>query len=235
MSARTAKYVEAMIREGDYFDYGEWLVRVREEEAEAQQAEATGTSGELAAAEIDKPITTPHDQHPPPHPILRLTTKSTRASRALRRPLREATSRTPKARLRRWLQEVRGAWDDFQASRARDAVYGYLEAVFAIVPHYRVRRRTQRLLRHAFKFADRPFDKNAEPFRAVIRCTCGDVADAKMISKWSRALRFAASAKRSRTSLKGFMKKMGGVNACATLYAKHFGRSNRGCDLRRTC
>jgi hypothetical protein len=53
----------------------------------------------------------------------------------------------------------------------------YLEAVFAIVEHYKVRRRTKKLLRHSFKFANLPFDKNANPFTAVIRCTCDDNAD----------------------------------------------------------
>jgi hypothetical protein len=69
------------------------------------------------------------------------------------------------ARLRRWLEKVRVAWDDFQASRARDAVYDYLEAVFAVVMHYKVRRRTNRLLRHAFAYADLPFDK-----KPIIHC-----------------------------------------------------------------
>jgi hypothetical protein len=44
MSPRTAKYVEAMIREGDNFDYHQWLERVREEEAEAKQAQARATT-----------------------------------------------------------------------------------------------------------------------------------------------------------------------------------------------
>jgi hypothetical protein len=98
----------------------------------------------------------------------------------------------------------------FQASRARDAVYGYLEAVFAIVEHYKVRRRTNRLLRHAFKFANLPFDRNADPFTAVIRCTCDGAADNKIISKWARALRYVAHCKKPRTRLKTFMKKAGG-------------------------
>jgi hypothetical protein len=38
-------------------------------------------------------------------------------------------------RIRRGLEKVRYSWDNFQVSRARDAVYGYLEAVFAIVDH----------------------------------------------------------------------------------------------------
>ena len=50
-------------------------------------------------------------------------------------------------------------------------------SVFAIVEHYKVRRRTTRLLRHAFEFAELPFDRNADPFSAVIRCTSDDNAD----------------------------------------------------------
>jgi len=66
MSPRTAKYFEAMIREGDNFDYDDWLKRVREEEAQAKQVEAASPSDELAAAEINKPMSTPGDQHARP-------------------------------------------------------------------------------------------------------------------------------------------------------------------------
>jgi hypothetical protein len=48
---------------------------------------------------------------------------------------------------------------------------GYLEAAFPIVSHYKTRRRTNKLLRHAFKFANPPFDKAAAPLTAVIRCS----------------------------------------------------------------
>jgi hypothetical protein len=220
MSPRTAKYVEALTREGDNFDYHKWLQKVRQEEAEAKQAEATGTSGELVAAEIDRPISTRDDQHPQPNPALRLLTETMRVPRALRWPHRQAKRQTPKARLRRWLEKVRRAWGEFQASRTRDAVYGYLEAVFAIVAHYRVRRRTNRLLRHVFEFADVPFDQNADPFTALIRCTSDDSVDSKTISKWARALRYAGRRKKPETRLKTFMKNMGGVNACADRYAR---------------
>ena len=99
--------------------------------------------------------------------------------------------------------------------------------MFAIVEHYKVRRRTNKLLRHAFKFANLPFAKNANPFTAVIRCTCDDNADSKTISKWARALRYVAHCKKPRTRLKTFMKEAGGVNACADLYARYFGRGGR--------
>jgi hypothetical protein len=125
------------------------------------------------------------------------------------------------------LGSVRDAWDDFQASRSRDAVYGYLEAVFAIVALYRVRRRTKRLLRHAFKFAHLSFEKHADPFAAVIHCTCGGAADNKTISKWARALRYAAIRKPPEMRLKAFMKQAGGVNECAAGYADLKRRRNR--------
>ena len=96
------------------------------------------------------------------------------------------------------LEKIRDAWDEFQASRTRDAVYGFLGAVFEMVMHYKVRRRTKKLLRHAFKFAELPFDRNADPFSTVIRCASDDNADNKTISKWARALRYVARCKKPR-------------------------------------
>jgi hypothetical protein len=209
----------AMIQEGDNFDFNRWLKKVREEEAQAKQAEATGILGGLALAQIAVPIK-PFQNPPQP-----LTAKTTLA-RALRHTHCQAKSKTPKARLRRWLERVCGEWEDFQTSRRRDAVYGYLEAVLAIVAHYRVRRRTNRLLRHAFQFANLQLDKNADPFTAVFRCTCG-AADSKTISKWARALRYVSRCKQPRIGLKAFMKEASGVNACADRYAKRLGRGHR--------
>ena len=82
-------------------------------------------------------------------------------------------------------------------------------------------------MRHAFEFADLPFDKNANPFTAVIRCTCDDNADSKTISKWARALRYVAHGKAPRTRLKAFMREAGGVNACADRYTDLKRRRNR--------
>jgi hypothetical protein len=224
MSPRTGKYVEAMVRED--FDYDKWLKKVREEEAQAKQIEATGISGELAVARMDKLKSTRDDQYTPSHPALGLTPQTIRVRGALLQ-LRQAESQTPKTRLRRWLEKVRRAWGEFQGSRRRDGVYRYLESVFAIVEHYRVRRRTHRLLRHAYKFADRPFDKNADAFSTIIRFTCDNGLDVKTISKYARALRYASRHKEPDTRLKRFMKEAGGVNQCASLYAKQLGRNNR--------
>jgi hypothetical protein len=53
-------------------------------------------------------------------------------------------------------------------------------------------------------------------------------ADNKTISKWARALRYVARCKKPGTPLKAFMTEAGGVNACANLYARYFGRARRG-------
>jgi hypothetical protein len=215
MSRRTAKYVEALIREGNNFGYQKWLQKVREEEAEAKQAFIA--SGEPAPIQIKARI------RPSPSVVQPPMIKAVPVPRAIWRLDQKARGNGP----RRWLEKVRGAWNDFQASRARDAVYRYLEEVFAIVEHYRTRRRTTKLLRRAFEFADQPIDKNADAFTAVIRCTCGGGADNKMISKWARALRYVAECKERGTRLKAFMTEIGGVNACAARYAKLKRRRNR--------
>jgi hypothetical protein len=227
MSPRTADYVAALIRQGDNFDYYTWLQRVREEEAQAKRAAATLTSGEIIAAETDRPIGTPDCRGAWPNSGPALMAKPASVRRAIWRPSDQPVRKTPKARLRRRLERISSAWDDFQASRTRDAVYGYLGAVFEMVMHYKVRRRTNRLLRYAVKFAGLPFDTNADPFTAVIRCTCDDEIDNKTISKWSRALRYVAHCKVPRARLKTFMKEVGGVNACADLYTRYFGRGGR--------
>jgi hypothetical protein len=224
MSPRTAKYVEAMIRQGDSFDYDSWLEKVREEEAQAKQLSAAFGSGQAGAAgQIGNPVSKSANRDALPHSARALLSPG-----VLRRSTRKMSDKQPKARVRQWLEKIQVAWHEFQANRARDAVYDYLQAVFAIVMHFKVRHRTKRLLRHAFEFADKPFDENADPFSAVICCTCGGAAADKMISKWARALRYAARRKGPRTRLKAFMKQAGGVNECADRYARHRGRRHRG-------
>jgi hypothetical protein len=49
LTPRTANYVAALVREGDDFDYGKWLQRVRGREAQAKQWQTTITEKGLAA------------------------------------------------------------------------------------------------------------------------------------------------------------------------------------------
>ena len=226
-SPRTAKYVEASVREGDNFDYRTWLRRVREEETKAKQVPATFSSGEIIAPEIGDLTNTPDR--------LDAWVKSVSALQAISAPIPRAVYPSDhKASGERWedrlsqrIVMVCDAWDDFQECRERDAVYGYLKAVFALVAECKGRRGTKRLLRRAFQFAGLSFDKNADPFAAVIRCTSERSVDIKTISKWARALRYAAHCKRHRTPLKNFIKKMGGINASAERYTIYLGRGGQ--------
>ena len=84
----------------------------------------------------------------------------------------------------------------------------------------------EKLVRRAFKFAGLAYQSSADPFSVIIRFTSEDL-DAKTLSKWSRALRYAAKFKKGRVPLQTFMKNRGGINACADLYTKHFGRGGR--------
>jgi hypothetical protein len=224
-SPRTAHYVAALMREGDNFDYCKWLQRVREEKAQAAKELRQANIEQIVSEEIGAPVSTLCG--PEASPIWRLFNEHASIPMRMRRSRRKTLHSASGTRTMWRFEKIREAWDKFQANRTRDAVYGYLEAVFAIVAHYKVRRRTRKLLRHAFEFAELPFDKNANAFAAVIRCTCADRADNKTISKWARALRYVARCKAHPTQLEKFMKEAGGVNACANRSAKYFGRGSR--------
>jgi hypothetical protein len=57
----------------------------------------------------------------------------------------------------------------------------------------------------------------------VIYCIALHVDD-KRRSKWARALRFAAANKPDDESIKNFIKRKGGINACASSYAQYVRR-----------
>jgi hypothetical protein len=67
--------------------------------------------------------------------------------------------------------------------------------------------------------------KIGEAFAVVIYCTAPHV-DQKSRSKWARALRFAAANKPDEESIKKFIRRKGGINACASRYAKYVRRSD---------
>ena len=227
LSPRTAKYVDALIREGGNFDYRKWLRWVRDEEAQAKQFPATCFLGELPPSEMGDSTNTPDLRDVRAISVPVLHAKSPPTARAVHRSDHKAQRESPQDRLRRRLMRVTDAFDEFQESRVRDAIFTYLAAVFEIVEHYKLRRRTSRLLRGAFKFAGLPFDEDADPFAALVRCTSEHSVDSKTVSKWARALRYVAYCKVPRTRLKTFMKKTGGINGCADRHTRYLGRGSR--------
>jgi hypothetical protein len=70
--------------------------------------------------------------------------------------------------------------------------------------------------------------REPEPFAAVILCTSDpDKVDCRTRSKWSRALRYAAEFKDLGEPLADFLKRRGGLNACAARFARRLGRLGR--------
>jgi len=122
--------------------------------------------------------------------------------------------------IRDQLLRICAAWDDFQASRRRDAVYQFLKAVYILVVRYEGRRRTSRLIRRACIFANLLYKNRLEPFTIIIRATTEESVDIRTRSKWSRALRYVAFRKRAPRKLMSFMKAKGGINACAGRYTQ---------------
>jgi hypothetical protein len=126
--------------------------------------------------------------------------------------------------LRQDLTRVRNAWDDCQASRDRNAIYGYLTAVFDLVMWWAAEDRAISRARWALQLQrlDLPTD---EPFAAVILCTSDrQKVDKRTRSKWSRVLRYAAEYKTNVEPLAAFVQRKGGINKCAARFARCFGR-----------
>src|ERR1700675_1926421 len=65
-----------------------------------------------------------------------------------------------------------------------------------------------------------------EAFAVVIYCTAPHV-DQKSRSKWARALRFVAANKPGDEPIKKFIKRKGGISACASSYAQYVRRPSK--------
>ena len=130
-------------------------------------------------------------------------------------------NRTTRAEIEQGLAEVRKAWQRYQATKGRDAVYIYLEAVFALVRRWQRHNSSLRNSRVALRFHPNAAQMKREPFAIVIFCTSDpQIADAKTRSKWSRVLRYARKIKPANRCLTDFIKSQGGINACVRKFAQ---------------
>jgi hypothetical protein len=131
--------------------------------------------------------------------------------------------------LKQDLLRLRNAWHDYQASRDRNAVYGYLSAVFNLVAWWTAENRDVERARQALRLQNISPSGHDEPFAAVIRCTADPAkVDKRTRSKWSRVLRYALEHKSPAEPLDQFIKRKGGINRCASRFARCLGR--RGAD-----
>ena len=144
----------------------------------------------------------------------------------LNRPAKDPVPYSKEA-LRQDLLRVQNAWADCQASRDRNAIYQYLSAVFELVMWWAAEDRAVSRARWALQLQRLELPTTDEPFAAIIRCTSdpGKV-DKRTRSKWSRVLRYAAKYKTHFEPLAAFAQRKGGINKCATRFARCLGRGN---------
>jgi hypothetical protein len=93
----------------------------------------------------------------------------------------------PAASTRQDLERLRGIWADCQATRDRNAIYGYLGAVYGLVAWWTAEGREARW---ALRWQRLQVSDREDPLAAIIRCTADPAkADKRTRSKWSRVLR----------------------------------------------
>ena len=119
------------------------------------------------------------------------------------------------------LAKVRNAWARYCTTNSRDAVYVYLQSVFALVTRWQHLNCALKNSRAALRLQHDPPQMKPEPVGIVIFCTSdSEVADAKTRSKWSKVLRYARKTKPAGQRLTGFIKSNGGLNECARRFAR---------------
>jgi DNA polymerase IIIc chi subunit len=119
------------------------------------------------------------------------------------------------------LAKARTAWTKYQSTRKRDAVYGYLSAIFEIVVRWKEQRPAKSSSHRALNASkqDRAV-RTDEPFAVVIFCTSDSrKVDAKTRSKWSRALKYTERFKPDTQGLAQFIKSKGGINEYAAQWS----------------
>ena len=125
------------------------------------------------------------------------------------------------------LLRLQNEWEMVQASRDRTAIYGYLAAVFELVEWWDQEGKAVNRAHRALHLRGHKSVREPEPFAAVILCTSDpDKVDDRMRSKWSRVLRYAAEFKNLDEELGDFVKRKGGINECASQFARRLGRGS---------
>jgi hypothetical protein len=154
-----------------------------------------------------------------------LTEPSEPGSRA---KIKEQTLPLKQSRFSSELKRLRAVSKRTLSSGSRMAVQKFLGAIFNQVYRWESEDRLEEELYRLLDSVKPPVPlKIGEAFAVVIYCTAPHV-DQKSRSKWARALRYAAANKPDDETIKKFIKRNGGINACASNYAQYVRRSGKG-------
>ena len=130
--------------------------------------------------------------------------------------------------LRANLLRLENAWEEFQSTRDRAAVYLYLTAVFELVAVWEKEGNAERLASRGLRLRLGDWKLSADPIAAVIFLTSDPKkVDRRTRSKWSRVLRYADEFKDQAEPLQDFIQRKGGINECAAWYARDLGRHSK--------
>jgi hypothetical protein len=125
------------------------------------------------------------------------------------------------------LERLRAVSKRTFSSGNRMAVQTFLGAIFNQVFQWQAEDRLEEELYRLLDSLKAPVPlKIGEAFAVVIYCTAPHV-DQKSRSKWARALRFAAANKPEDESIRKFIQRNGGINACASRYAEYVRRPSK--------
>jgi hypothetical protein len=127
--------------------------------------------------------------------------------------------------MRQDLERLRAIWEDCRASRNRDAIYAYLNAVYDLVAWWTADGHEIDRVRGALRLRRLEVSEREDPFAAVIRCTADPAkVNKRTRSKWSRVMRYAAAYKLDFEPLDKFIRSKGGMNACAGRFTRCLGQ-----------
>jgi hypothetical protein len=161
------------------------------------------------------------DQAQPYHPGKSSKTRLSAKNERQALPLKQS-------RLSSELEMLRAVSRRTFSSGNRMAVHRFLGAVFNQVSVWEEEDRLEEGLYRLLDSLKAPVPlRIGEAFAVVIYCTAPH-ADKKSRSKWARAMRYAAATKPDDESIKKFIKRKGGINACASSYADYVRRSGFG-------
>jgi hypothetical protein len=144
---------------------------------------------------------------------------------------RNPASRAANQQSERNSPDIAISWPEFwQCSRCRtfralSCSDPYLSAVYGLVSWWAAEERAIDRVRRALRLQRLEVSEREDPFAAVIWCTADPAkADKRTRSKWSRVMRYAAVYKPDSEPLDKFVRRKGGINACAARFSRCLGR-----------
>jgi len=127
------------------------------------------------------------------------------------------------------IKRLHRIWRNVQSDRHRSAIYKFLTAVFELIEWWRVERLVICRANRALALTGSRAIDRCDPFSAVfVAAIAPRKLERRKLSKYTRALRFAAAHKPPGKRLDRFIKKYGGLNGCGSEFAKQRRRSRHG-------